>query len=75
MNSGNQSRGSKAPSGRISSAVPGGGGVEPNRPLGSGRACVPNGLCKASFIEWPAVGIHEVVLVDFPNEPSKGLVL
>ena len=44
---------------------------KPIRPLGCGGARLPNSRCDAPLVE----GIHSVVVVDVPHEPSDGQVL
>ena len=36
------------------------------RPLGFGRARLPNGRYDASVVEWPVRGFHMVVVVEVP---------
>ena len=44
---------------------------EPVRPLGGGKAFLPYGRCDDSLVEQPVWGVHTVVAVEVPHEPSK----
>ena len=67
----------RAPSWRLGSAHLYGGGLacEPIRPLGGGRASLPNGRCGASLVERLVWGVHLMVAVDVPHKPQECLVV
>ena len=48
---------------------------EPIRPPGGGISCFTNGRCDASLVERPVRGIHSVLAVEVPQEPSEGPIL